>query len=145
MDQAVADQLPVPSASVVFARGWYDYFGDFIYMRTTKEIFKEILVSAETNCVLKIKLRKQKNPVITAVEKVLKNQIILKPTCLYGYEIKTRTIALTDIETVTRYKTSFDNPLFAKLRFIRNNIGAIRKDFTAISQQGGIVPPLTHR
>lgn len=114
-------------------------------MKPAKQIFKEILASAETNCVLKIKLRREKNPVITAVEKVMKNQIILKPTCLYGYEIKKRTIALTDIETVTRYRTSFDNPMFARLRFIRNNIGAIRKDFTAISRQGGIAPPLTHR
>lgn len=114
-------------------------------MKTTNEILKEILVSAKTSCVLKIKLRNEKNPVITAVEKVLKNKIILRPTCLYGYEIKTRTITLTDIQTVIRYKTNFDNPLFAKLRFIKNNIGVIRNDFEAMGKQGRITPATSHQ
>jgi hypothetical protein len=102
-------------------------------MKGPKDIFKEILISAETGCVLKIKLRNEKNPVITAVDKVFKNRIVLKPTCLYGYKLTTRTIGLANIETVTRYKTNFDNPMFAKLRFIRSNIGVIRNGLTAIS------------
>ena len=100
-------------------------------METRQEIFKQIRLSAETNCVLKIKFRNEKNPLITAVEEVLKEKIVLKPTCLYGYKIERRTVALTDIEGVTLYKTTFDNPLFAKLRFIRDNISTIRKDITA--------------
>lgn len=98
-------------------------------MRTKKDIFGDILQSAQTNCVLKIKLRNAENPVITAVEKVSKNKIVLKPTCLYGYKIKKRTLTLLDIESVTRYRTNFNNPLFEKLRYIKNNISRIRKNF----------------
>jgi hypothetical protein len=101
-------------------------------MNGPKDIFKEILISAETSCVLKIKLKNEKNPVITAVDKVLRNRIVLKPTCLYGYKLKTRTIALADIEKVTRYKTTFNNPQFTKLRFVRNNIGVIRNGLAAM-------------
>ena len=103
-------------------------------MKSKKEILGDILMSAESNCVLKIKLRNTPNPVITAVEKVEKNKITLKPTCLYGYEIDHRDIKLTDIESVKRYNTRFDNPLFEKLRFIRRNISAIRQNFKGADQ-----------
>lgn len=98
-------------------------------MKTKKDIFRDILASAETSCVLKIKLKNAPNPIITAVEKVQKNKIILKPTCLYGYKLKKRTITLLEIEGITRYKTHFDNPLFEKLRYVMNNISAIRHNF----------------
>jgi hypothetical protein len=101
-------------------------------MKTSKEIFRDILFSAQTNCVLKIKLKHAKNPVITAVDNVLKNQIILKPTCLYGYEIRRRSIKLIDIESVTRYRTNFDHPMFVRLRFIKNNIAASRYDLKSL-------------
>ena len=97
-------------------------------MKTKKEIFRDILMSAQTNCVLKIKLKNVPNPVITAVERVQKNKIILRPTCLYGYKLKKRTITLLDIDNVIRYQTRFDNPLFVKLRYIRHNLAAIRQN-----------------
>lgn len=97
-------------------------------MKTKKEIFRDILMSAETNCVLKIKLKNVPNPVITAVEKVQKNKIILKPTCLYGYKLKKSAITLLEIEGITRYKTHFDSPLFEKLRYIKNNIPGLEQN-----------------
>jgi hypothetical protein len=108
-------------------------------MRSKKEIFKDILISAQTDCVLKIKLRNEENPVITAVDKVLKNKIFLKPTCLYGYKIKKRAINLLDIEGVTRYKTYFSHPLFEKMRFIKNNISQLRKNFGMLNKQAAIL------
>lgn len=96
-------------------------------MKRKKEILDDLITSAQTGCVLKMKLRNEKNPVITAVHKVVGNKIELKPTCLYGFQIKTPTITLPDIETITRYKICFDAPLFAQLRFVKNNIGQMRK------------------
>ena len=103
-------------------------------MKTTKEILKDVLFSAQTHCVLKINLKNTPNPVITAVERVNQNEIVLKPTCLYGYPLKKRTVRLTEIEGVTRYRTSFHHPLFEKLRFIKNNISGIRNNFQAFKQ-----------
>jgi len=97
-------------------------------MKSKKEIFHDILASAQTNCVLKLKLRNAPNPVITAVDKIGKNRITLKPTCLYGYKIKKRQITLLEIESVTRYKASFNNPIFEKIRFIKNNLAEIRRN-----------------
>jgi hypothetical protein len=111
-------------------------------MKSKKEIFTDILISAETGCVLKIKLRNEPTPVITAVEKVQKNKIILKPTCLYGYRLKKRTITLLEVEGVTRYKAHFDNPLFEKLRYIKNNISAIKQNFQAFdTDQASLLNP----
>ena len=104
-------------------------------MKSKKEVFKDILISAQTSCVLKIKLVNQENPFITAVDHISKNKIVLKPTCLYGYKLRKRNITLLEIESVKRYKTRFDNPLFEKLRFVRNNISAIRKDLGAFADQ----------
>src|SRR5688500_4578173 len=104
-------------------------------MKSKKEIFKDILMSAQTNCVLKIKLINEHNPVITAIDRVEKNKITLKPTCLYGYKIKKRTITLLEIESITRYETNFNNPLFEKMRFIKNNISYIRKNFGALNEE----------
>lgn len=103
-------------------------------MKSKKEIFKDILISAQTNCVLKIKLKDAAHPVITAVDRVEKNRIILRPTCLYGYPLKQRTVTLTQIEAVTRYRTQFNHPLFERLRFVKNNIAAIRKNFEAFQE-----------
>jgi len=104
-------------------------------MKSKKEIFRDILASAQTNCVLKIKLKDAPNPVITAVDRVNKNQIVLKPTCLYGYKLGKRTITLLEIESVIRYKTSFHRPIFEKIRFIKNNISVIRNNFEAFQQE----------
>jgi hypothetical protein len=104
-------------------------------MKSKKQILKDLLQSEKTNCVLKIKLQNVPNPIITAVEKVEKGKIILKPTCLYGYTLRERNITLPEIEGVTRYKTNFDNPLFVKLRFIKNNISAIRHNIQGFAQE----------
>jgi hypothetical protein len=97
-------------------------------MKTKKELFRDILLSANTNCVLKIKLKNAENPIITAVDKVLKNKIILKPTCLYGYKLKKRTISLLEIESIIRYHACFNQPLFVKLRYIKNHISDMRNN-----------------
>lgn len=91
------------------------------------EILNDILISAQTGCVVKLTLRHEKNPVITAVDKVAGDKIRLKRTCLYGYKLKSRQVALQDIETIQRYKTLFDAPLFTHLRFVKNNIGQMRR------------------
>ena len=104
-------------------------------MNAKKEILEDMLLSAETDCVLKIKLKDTTNPVISAVEKVTKKEIVLKPTCLYGYQLKKRTITLPEIEAVTRYKTNFHHPIFEKLRFIKNNLSVIRNNFEAFRQE----------
>jgi hypothetical protein len=104
-------------------------------MKSKKEIFKDILISAQTDCVLKIKLVNHANPVITAVDHISKNKIVLKPTCLYGYKLKKRNITLLEIGQVTRYKTQFNHPLFEKLRFIKNNISQIRRNIGSFADE----------
>lgn len=115
-------------------------------MKTAKEIFRDILISAQTNCVLKIKLKDSEKPMITAVEKVGKKRIVLKPTCLYGYELEKRYITLPEIETVKRYKTQFDNPLFERMRFIKNNISKVRRSFGSLNEPstGYLNPGVDH-
>lgn len=112
------------------------WFLNILYlMKSQKDIFRDILMSAETHCVLKIKLKNMRNPVITAVEKVGKKSIVLMPTCLYGYKLQKRNVTLPEIESVIRYRTNFDNPIFKKLRFIKNNIADIRNNFDSFHQE----------
>lgn len=98
-------------------------------MKYTKEILSHIRASAETGCVLKLSLKGAKNPVITAIDEFSEDRIVLKPTCLYGYPLEKRMVALSEIESVKRFKTQFDSPLFTKLRFIKNNISGLRNGF----------------
>jgi hypothetical protein len=95
-------------------------------MNSGKDIMRDLIASQQTNCVLKIKLRNAQNPVITAVEQIGRKKIVLKPTCLYGYKLRKRNITLPEIESVVRFKTRFDSPLFARLRYIRSNISSLR-------------------
>ena len=95
-------------------------------MKPGKEILSDIQASAETGCVLKLQLKDARNPVITAIEQISEDRIVLKPTCLYGYPLEHRMVAFSEIEHVQRFKTHFDSPLFAKLRFIKNNISELR-------------------
>ena len=116
-------------------RIWYGFFYYWwkTSMKTKKEIFRDILISAETNCVLKIKVKGIANPLITAVDTVAKNRIMLKPTCLYGYTLMKRKLTLLEIESVTRYKTHFDHPIFQKIRFIRNNVSSLRRNLERVN------------
>lgn len=98
------------------------------------EILKDIIISAETGCVVKLKLKEFVNPVITAVESVSGNTIILKPTCLYGYPLKKRNVRLSDIEQIKRYRTYFNHPLFERIRFIKSNISSVRKNLRSFSK-----------
>ncbi|HEU5147646.1 MAG TPA: hypothetical protein VFT90_13060 [Chryseosolibacter sp.] len=106
-------------------------------MKSRKDILKDILISAETGCVVKLKLKNLRNPVITAVERISNKSILLKPTCLYGYPLEKRTISLLDIEGIKRYKTYFDHPLFARLRYIKNNLSEVRKNLATLGSQRG--------
>ena len=106
-------------------------------MQSKKEILKDLLLSAETGRVLKLKLKDVPNPVITAVDKISKNKIALKSTCLYGYPLEKTELTLLDIEGVKRYKANFDSPLFQKLRFLKNNIKQIRNNITSLREQSG--------
>lgn len=106
-------------------------------MKSRKDILKDILFSAQTGCVVKLKLKDIRNPVITSVERVSNKSILLKPTCLYGYPLERRKITLLDIEGIKRYKTYFDHPLFARLRYIKNNLSEVRKNIEAIGGQPG--------
>lgn len=109
-------------------------------MKSRKEILQDLIASEQTNCVLKIKLKNARNPVITAVDRITNKKIVLKPTCLYGYRLRKRNITMVEIESVVRYKTRFDNPLFMRLRFIRSNIPWLRHNLSAI-QDAGITAP----
>lgn len=104
-------------------------------MESSKEILSHIQASAETGCVLKLELKDAKNPVITAIDKISEDQIVLKPTCLYGYPLEKRMVALSEIESVKRFKTQFDSPLFAKLRFIKNNISELKNSFKVLGSE----------
>ncbi len=106
-----------------------------VLMKSKKEIFKDILISAQTNCVLKIQLVNEDKPFITAVDHISKNKIVLKPTCLYGYKLKKRSITLLEIDTVQRYQTHFDHPLFERMRYVKSNISAIRKRFESLREE----------
>jgi hypothetical protein len=104
-------------------------------MKTKKEVLRDILFSAQTNCVLKIKIRGMDNPVITAVDRVSKNKILLKPTCLYGYALSKREVTLLEIDAVTRYKTYFNHPIFENIRFIKNNLIDLRKNLETVNTE----------
>ncbi len=104
-------------------------------MESKKEIFREILYSANTNCVLKIKLKRSNSLLITAVDRISKNEIILKPTCLYGYKIKQQKITLLEIDSVTRYHANFYHPLFVKLRYVKDNITALRQNVKSLKPE----------
>lgn len=110
-----------------YAAAMVRFFRPSCIMKATKAILRDILVSLDTGCVVKLKLKDTLNPVITAVDQVSNESILLKPTCLYGYPLKKRTISLMDIEKCRRYKTRFDHPMFARLRFVRNNFSQMRK------------------
>ena len=60
-------------------RPWYGFFIP-LSMNPVNDSFSDLQASANTGCVLKIKLKEAKNPIITAVERISEDDIILKPT-----------------------------------------------------------------
>ena len=86
---------------------------------------------------LKIKMKNAINPIITAVDKVMENEILLKPTCLYGFAIETPLIPITEIESVIRYHTNFSHHLFVKMRYIKKNIAAMRINIEPFNNRTG--------
>jgi hypothetical protein len=89
-------------------------------------MLKELRNSEKTGRVVRIRLRKKRKVLVTAVQEVNSRVITVKAFTLYGRTIPNRTILMEEIESVRSFNSHFDDPMFVKLRDLKNSIRKIR-------------------
>jgi hypothetical protein len=101
------------------------------------DILRELLFSKTKGNALGIRIKGNDKIVVTAVEDVISTdigkQIVLKSECIYGADIPQKVVNLKDIEGVVRLRIMFEDPFYARLRQIKNNIKRIKTNLDRMS------------
>jgi hypothetical protein len=90
-------------------------------MKTSpSDILHEVLASAANGHVIGIKIKDQSRMLITAVDKVLNQKtIVLKPSLLTGNSYQPGSLDFSQIESVIRFNSVFEDALSVQLREIK--------------------------
>jgi hypothetical protein len=94
------------------------------------KILKALISSKKTGRVVGIRLKKKAKPIVTAVDDLNDHVVQVKESTCYGQTISNRNIPLKDIETVRCFNSYFEDPMFVRLRNLKNSIRKIRSAFT---------------
>jgi hypothetical protein len=106
------------------------YFIEFAVNRMKtelQEILAELRHSLENGTVVSIRTFQQNKPLLTVVEQLQDNAcVVIRSASLYGHAIANTHIRVSDIRGVVRFRAHYEDPLFVRLREIRNTIHTIR-------------------
>jgi hypothetical protein len=113
---------------------WRDFFitdANQCQMKTSRsEILKELSFSKDRGNAVGIRLKGSQKTILTAVENIFVSdscsRVMLKPFCIYGEELTKKELMLNEIEAVMRLRIRFEDPFYANLRNIKNNIQRIK-------------------
>jgi hypothetical protein len=97
-----------------------------------KKSYEQILIdlfnSKRYENVICLKLKGAAKPILTSVSEVRANRIItLNPVTLYGSTLNENTIHVEDIENCHVYSTRYSDPVYVRIRALKNSIDNIRK------------------
>jgi hypothetical protein len=92
-----------------------------------QEIFAELRYSLENGTVVSIRTFQQSKPLLTVVEQFQDDEcVVIRSASLYGHTIVNTRIRISDIRGVIRFRARYEDPVFVRLREIRNTIHTIR-------------------
>ncbi|HYG04017.1 MAG TPA: hypothetical protein VD927_16340 [Chryseosolibacter sp.] len=93
------------------------------------KMLKDLFRSKESGNVVAFKVKGNEKTVLTAVDDVRANRIIvLNPVSVYGVPIEESVLHLEDIENIRVYNARYTDPIYVRIRELKNNIDQIRRN-----------------
>lgn len=92
------------------------------------QIVSDLFRSKKKGNVVAVKIKGSDKPVLTSVNEVRGNTIvILNPISVYGTEIDESILHIEDIESLKVYSALYSDPVYVRIRELKNSIDEIRK------------------
>ena len=99
-------------------------------MKNYDLILKDLFKSKEIGSVISLKIKGNDKVVLGAVQDVKANRIvILNPISVYGTVIPENIFHVEDIENCRVYSSRYYDPVYVRIRELKNNIDKIRRSF----------------
>jgi hypothetical protein len=99
-------------------------------MKNYELILRDLFKSKSSGHVISLKVKGYSKTVLTAVEEVKANRIVvLNPVSVYGSALEEHILHLEDIETSRVYSARYYDPVYVRIRELKNSIDQIRKNF----------------
>jgi hypothetical protein len=102
---------------------------------TKSEILYTLHLSKNKGIAISIKLRHQESSIVTSVEEVINDIVVVKPVNLHGVSLPRTSFYLDEIEHVKSMKILFNAPLYVHLRNLKANIKSMQERMTWMSHE----------
>jgi hypothetical protein len=98
-----------------------------------RDLLYNLHLSKNKEVVIKIKLRHQNDPILTTVEDVVNDIIVVKAVNLHGVSLPRTSFYIDEIESAKCMRVLYNAPLYVKLRTIKANIRDMQGRFASLS------------
>lgn len=96
--------------------------------KSYNQIIADLFKSKSRGNIIALKVKGNERPLLTQVNEVKGNRIvILNPVSIYGSPIDEAVLHLEDIESIKVYSALYTDPVYVRIRELKNNIDQIRK------------------
>jgi hypothetical protein len=109
------------------------FFFEFLILRhhmkkSYNQIIADLFKSKSRGNIVALKVKGNERPVLTQVNEVKGNCIvILNPVSVYGAPIDDAVLHVEDIESLKVYNALYTDPVYVRIRELKNSIDQIRK------------------
>lgn len=98
--------------------------------KSYEQILADLFKSKSSGNIISLRVKGIQTALLTAVEDVRANRIVvLNPVSVYGSRLEENVLHLEDIETSTVYSARYHDPVYVRIRELKNSIDQIRKSF----------------
>jgi hypothetical protein len=99
--------------------------------KSYNQIISDLFKSKKRGNIIAVKLKGSEKPLLTAVNEVKGNRIVIvNPISLYGSQLEETIFHIEDIETLKVYSALYSDPIYVRIRELKNSIDEIRRSLT---------------
>jgi hypothetical protein len=110
--------------------------GKYLIMAFSRnEILRVLNLSKSKEMAVSIKLRHQDDCIVTSVEDLVNDIVVVKPVNLHGVSLPRTSFYLDEIETVKSMGIFYNAPLYVHLRTIKSNLKNIQERIAFINRE----------
>src|SRR4051812_45423852 len=96
--------------------------------KSYEQILRDLFKSKSKGNIICLKIKGIEKPVLTSVQEVKGNRIIeLNPISVYGSQLEESIFHVEDIETLRVYSALYSDPVYIRIRELKNSIDEIRR------------------
>lgn len=97
-------------------------------IKSYDRLIADLLKSKDKGNVICLKIKGIEKAILTSVQEVRANRIVfLNPISVYGAPLDESVFHLEDIESLRVYNARYTDPVYVRIRELKNNIDEIRR------------------